>query len=146
MYAQFAKHGTEWRPIWVSCGNIDPHTCATTTTTSGPTTTTTVAPTTTTTVAPTTTTTVAPTTTTTTAAPSTQSCTGQYDGFSWSYFSGGSCGSCDCSTNFNTTLTNLYNANAGTSPLGGATITTTMSCTDCDVPSFGEGHTYVSHT
>ena len=119
MYAQFAKHGTEWRPIWVSCSATNPAT---------------------TTAAPTTTTTVAPTTTTTTAAASTQSCTYQYNGSSWSYFSGGSCGSCDCSTNFDdVTLTNLYSANAGSSPLGGATITTSQNCSTC-------GHTYVSHT
>jgi hypothetical protein len=56
-YAQFAKHGTEWRPIWVSCTPTNP---STTTTTTAPTTTTTTAPTTTTTTAPTTTTTADP--------------------------------------------------------------------------------------
>lgn len=42
-YAQFAKHGTEWRPIWVSCCASNPSTTTTTTTTTtqGPTTTTT---------------------------------------------------------------------------------------------------------
>jgi hypothetical protein len=50
MYAQFAKHGTEWRPIWVSCTATNPAT--TTTTTSQPTTTTTSQPTTTTTFGP----------------------------------------------------------------------------------------------
>ena len=66
-YAQFAKHGTEWRPIWLSCCAANPF--STTTTTSGPTTTTTSGPTTTTTSGPTTTTTSGPTTTTTTIAP-----------------------------------------------------------------------------
>ena len=65
MYAQFAKHGTEWRPIWVSCTATNPATTTTTTTTAAPTTTTTTEPTTTTTCEPTTTTTVSPTTTTT---------------------------------------------------------------------------------
>ena len=62
-YAQFAKHGEEWRPIWVSCCATNP--LSTTTTTAGPTTTTTSGPTTTTTSGPTTTTTSGPTTTTT---------------------------------------------------------------------------------
>ena len=135
-YAQFAKHSTEWRPIWVSCTPTNP-----VTTTSAPTTTTTTQPTTTTTCEPT-------TTTTTTVAPSTTTCNYQYDNFSaiWNYFSGGSCGSCDCAVNFNdTTLSNLYTANGGS--LGpGSTIETLMDCTNCDVPSLGEGHTYVSHT
>jgi len=56
MYAQFARHGLEWRPIWLSCTATNPVT-------------TTVAPTTTTTAAPTTTTTAAPTTTTTSGPP-----------------------------------------------------------------------------
>ena len=130
MYAQFARHGTEWRPIWLSCTATNP---STTTTTVAPTTTTTATPT-------TTTTTVTPTTTTTTSAPSVQTCSYSFDGFSWSYSSGGSCGSCDCSTDYTDfDLTSLYNANAGGSPSPGATITTSQSCSTC-------GHTYVSHT
>ncbi len=75
-YAQFAKHGTEWRPIWLSCCVTNPYSPpATTTTTSAPTTTTTSAPTTTTTSGPTTTTTSGPTTTTTTVAPTTTTTT-----------------------------------------------------------------------
>ena len=120
-YAQFAKQNSEWRPIWSSCSAIP-------------------LPTTTTTTAPTTTTTTAPTTTTTTTSSPTQSCSYQYDGASWGYSSGGSCGSCDCSTDFDdVTLTNLYSANAGGSPSLGATITTSQNCSTC-------GHTYVNHT
>ena len=80
-YAQFAKHGEEWRPIWVSCCATNPFSTTTTTagptttTTSAPTTTTTSGPTTTTTSGPTTTTTSGPTTTTTTVAPTTTTTT-----------------------------------------------------------------------
>lgn len=87
------------------------------------------------------------TTTTTTTTVSPQTCTYTFNGAQWDYSSGGSCGSCDCSVNFsNNHLSTLYFNNSGGSPSFGATITTTMSCTDCDVPLFGEGHIYISHT
>ena len=131
VYAQFAKHGTEWRPIWVSCGNIDPHTCATTTTTVAPTTTTTVAPTTTTTVAPTTTTTVAPTTTTT-SAPSSITCTHTYNDttFSWTH-SAGSCGSCNCNSITDGELSNMWFNETGDSATNGDELVTSMDCSTC---------------
>jgi len=123
-YAQFAKHSTEWRPIWVSCTPTNP-----VTTTSAPTTTTTTQPTTTTTCEPTT------TTTTTTSSPCLITCTWTYSGGSWS--NSGTDSPCDgscsntysCSTLNSTTVGNLYDD----VPFEGSTVTFTY---DCDTDTY----------
>lgn len=119
MYAQFAKHGTEWRPIWVSCSATNPAT-------------TTAAPTTTTTTAPTTTTTTAPTTTTTTSAVSSITCTHTYDEISgtWTH-SAGSCGSCNCDGISDGDLDTMWFNQNGDSPTDGDELVTSMDCSTC---------------